>query len=287
MSLKLSQSGIGTWKECPQKWRYHYQEGLGIREESSGSAVGLMLHVALEAIAKGQDSQEVVAAYVAESNWSGKAPDAVQTALALNAAASLWEIMHRFFPGFTIEACAEESISCPHPLRPDLTLRGRTDITIFTEGGQRILIDYKYRSRLKDPTPPSKITLGDAMTTYRNFQMLFYGLILRELGRPLGRALTLQYTVSAARVGGMKILDTPITDASLDWISAAILDYVQGMEAPPSPGDRFFPGDGSCYSYQKPCRFSRLCTAEMQGDTFLAAQARQDLLREKGGASDV
>lgn len=259
--LVISPTGLGTWRYCPQKWRYRYDEGLRDRRENARLAVGNVQHVALEALARGDEPAEAAREWVAGKAWDVP-PTSAQVEEGLAGAREVWPLVTRLWPGATFEGVEEEIYS---DLSPDVRVGGKCDLVLVTAAGLRVLVDYKRRGRLSHTRPVEALGVWDlaaARHTTTDVQAHIYALALAGLGRPIDEAYLLKSTAGGTQV---QIMRTSPTPESLALAAAEVLATAALMRAAPSPADRYYPAEGSCYSYGAPCEFAQICLADRLG----------------------
>lgn len=259
--LIISPTGLGTWRFCPQKWRYRYDEGLRDRRESGRLSVGNVQHVALEALAQGSDPGEQARAWVAGRRWDTP-PSEAQVSEGLDGAREIWRLVARLWPGATLEGIEEEVYA---DLSPEVRVGGKADLVLVTERGSRVLVDYKRRGRLQHAKPIETVGTWDlaaARHTTTDVQAHIYALALAGLGRPVDESYRLESTAGGSQV---RILRTSPTPETLALAAAEVLGTAALMRGPASPADRYYPAEGSCYSYGAPCEYAQICAADRQG----------------------
>lgn len=278
-SLVITPTGLGRWRHCPQQWRYRYDQRLGSSQEAGSLAIGILQHVALEALARGASPAEAGAAVsdaIHGRTWDTR-PTEAQAKEGIAGALEVWGLVARLWPDAEVEE-VEAEIYVTHPADPDLRLGGKPDIILRDRAGRRVLLDYKRRSTLKHSRPVGEITPADLFgvaQSIRDLQSQIYAIALREQGRPVDESYLVKSTAGGARV---QIMRTTAPPEVLDATLAALLDLAAQIRAAPSPADRAYPAEGSCYSYGKPCEFSDLCAAEILGrpaDEIRARLARR------------
>ena len=270
--LVISPTGLGTWRFCPQKWRYRYDEGLRDRRESGRLAVGNVQHVALEALARDQDPAEQARAWVAGQGWDTP-PTSAQVEEGLAGAREIWRLVVRLWPGATAEGI-EEEIYADLCADPHVRVGGKADLVLLTPAGSRVLVDYKRRAgRISHTKPVETLGVWDLAAAYwttTDVQAHLYALALEGLGRPIDESYKLISTAGGAQA---KIMRTTPTPETLALARAEVLETAALMRAPASPADRYYPAEGSCYAYGAPCEYAQVCLADRTGAPSEALRA--------------
>jgi hypothetical protein len=289
--ISLSPSAIDLWRQCPQAWRYRYDQGIRLRDEKALYAVGVVQHWILQEIGEiyqaGVLSQEQaqravrerVDARIADAPWD-RPPTRTQIDEAYAGATRTWQLLQRLWPDSVVES-VEEEIWATHPDDDGVVVGGKVDHILTDRAGRRVLIDFKrtsrpgqYARKLADLGPE---TLGAAYYTPRDVQAHVYALALAWSFRPLQES----WLVKASDGGAMfEIIRTTPTEESLEVARSALLELSQDMRRGPRASDRAYPGKGSCYAFGQPCAFSRLCSHELLGHMDRALVEREDLMRK-------
>lgn len=264
--IVITPTALGRWRHCPQQWRYRYEQRLGSSQEAGSLAIGILQHVALEALARGASPGEAGAAVsdaIQGRAWDVR-PTEEQAREALGGALEVWRLVERLWPGAEVEE-VEAEIYVDHPADPTIRLGGKPDILLRDRAGRRVLLDYKRRGYLKHSRPIQEVQPEDLYATaqtIRDVQSAIYAVALREQGRPVDESYLVKSTAGGSRVQIMRTTPPPeVLDLTLETIRGIAAQ----MRAPAQPCDRAYPAEGSCFNYGKPCEFSDLCAAEVLG----------------------
>ena len=95
--IVITPTALGRWRHCPQQWRYRYEQRLGSSQEAGSLAIGILQHVALEALARGASPGEAGAAVsdaIQGRAWDVR-PTEEQAREALGGALEVWRLVER------------------------------------------------------------------------------------------------------------------------------------------------------------------------------------------------